>query len=453
MNDMYRIKRLAQIVGGKSYLIGGAVIDSIQGREIKDWDIEVYGKSLSGIESALECAGLEANMVGASFGVIKTKFEGLDIDLSVPRRENRIGIGHKGFKVEFDSTMTPKEAGRRRDLTINSMYLDIETGEIVDHFGGIYDLDNGIIRATDPSTFIEDPLRVLRIMQLLPRKGKYVNGDTLDLCEAMRGEFGSLPKERIFEEFVKLMMKAEKPSMGIRFLYHCKWLECFPEVHDLISCNQNKDWHPEGDVFEHTMRVIDLAASYRDGLPEDWRLSFMFGALLHDVGKPSTTDEDLTSKKHDAAGGPIAETFMRRVTDDKQLIERVVSIVVNHMRCGQLAMSTAKESAWKRLHNDLRLDVAAAMSKADSMSRYTEDKEHEPSKIAMEYFSKFGATKIQPVLMGRHLVKIGMKPGPQFKKILDAAYQLQIEEDMVNPAAILEKLTGLPFSKKDLGIN
>jgi tRNA nucleotidyltransferase (CCA-adding enzyme) len=442
---METIKEFAKIIGGKCYLIGGAVIDSIQGREIKDWDIEVYGKSLSEIENALKCAGLEANMVGASFGVIKTKYEGLDIDLSVPRRENRVGIGHKGFEVEFDPSMTPKEAGRRRDLTINSMYLDIETGEIVDHFGGLADLENGTIRATDSTTFIEDPLRVLRIMQLLPRKGRTVDLETVKLCRSMLWEFNSIPKERIFAEFEKLMLKADEPSMGIDFLKDCIWILRFPELTNLIGCEQNKEWHPEGDVFEHTMRVIDLAASYRDSLPEDWRLPFMFGALLHDVGKPSTTDEDLTSKKHDVAGGPIAETFMRRITDDKQLIERVVSIVVNHMRCGQLSIGNARASAWKRLHNELRLDVAAAMSKVDSMSRYTEEKEHEPSRLAMEYFEKFGETKIQPVLMGRHLVNIGMKPGPQFKKILDAAYQIQIEEDMTSPSAILERVTGIPY--------
>jgi len=452
MNEMITIKKFVKIIGGKCYLIGGAVIDSIQGREIKDWDIEVYGKSLVEIEDALKCAGLEANMVGASFGVIKTKYEGLDIDLSVPRRENRVGIGHKGFEVELDPTMTPKEAGRRRDLTINSMYLDIETGEIVDHFGGLRDLKYGIIQATDENTFTEDPLRVLRIMQLLPRKGSSVVRATVMLCASMAEEFNSLPKERVFAEFEKLLMKADKPSAGVYFLYDCRWLCHFPEIKNLLGCAQNKEWHPEGDVFKHTMRVIDLAASYRDSLPEDWRLPFMFGALLHDVGKPSTTDEDLTSKKHDVAGGPIAETFMRRITDDSQLIERVVSIVVNHMRCGQLVTGNAKTSAWKRLHNELRLDVAAAMSKADSMSRYTEGKEHEPSRIAMEYFEKFGETKIQPVVMGRHLIKIGMKPGPQFKKILDEAYKIQIEEDMESPSAILEKITGIPYSNSIMGI-
>lgn len=172
-----------QEFGGTAMLIGGAVIDSILGLEIKDWDIEVYGLSMFQLEEVLVSLGLPVNTVGKSFGIIKTKIEGVEIDISIPRRENKIGVGHTDFSIELDQTMTPYEAGLRRDLTINSMYKNLHTGEIVDPFNGLKDLNNGIIRATNNKTFVEDPLRVLRIMQLLPRKGKTVAPETIELCK------------------------------------------------------------------------------------------------------------------------------------------------------------------------------------------------------------------------------------------------------------------------------
>ena len=226
-----------------------------------------------------------SNIVGKAFGVLKTVIQDIEIDLSVPRRENKVGIGHKGFEVELDMAMTPLEAGRRRDLTINSMYLNMHNGELVDPFNGLDDLQNGILRATDYNTFVEDPLR-----------------------EKMTDEFYELPAERVFSEWEKLLLKADKPSMGLQFLRDCGWLKHFPELNDLIGCPQNPIWHPEGDVWVHTCMVIDQAAKLRDQLPNsDWRLAFMFGALLHDVGKPSTTTPDLRAYGHDAAGVPIAE--------------------------------------------------------------------------------------------------------------------------------------------------
>lgn len=440
-SDMEKIKEIARIIGGKSYLIGGAVIDSILGNDIKDWDVEVYGLSLADIESALTKNSLNADMVGASFGIIKTQYDGLDIDISIPRKENRIGKGHRGFDVEFDPCMTPKEAGLRRDLTINSMYMDIETGEIVDPFGGMKDLQNGVIRATNSDTFVEDPLRVLRIMQLLPRKGKVVDSDTVDLCRSIVDEFAYLPKERVFEEFSKLLTKASRPSLGLEFLKNSGWIVHFPELENLIGCEQNPEWHPEGDVWNHTLAVVDYAASLRDSLPKEWRLAYMFGCLLHDVGKVAVTATDLTSNGHDTAGGPLAYAFMTRLTNNTQLIDRVVSIVVNHMTCGQLAMQGSKIAAYKRLHNRLRLDVAAMVSKADSCSRYVNSGtviEHLPSKLAMQYFNEFGTETIKPVLMGRHLVEAGLKPGIKFKQLLNEAYEMQIEYNINEPTVLLQ---------------
>ena len=438
------IKRLVEVIssaGGSCLLIGGGVIDSICKREVKDWDIEVYNLSLSEIEMILEANSYQADLVGKAFGIIKTKAGELDVDLSVPRRENKSGTGHKGFDVEFDPTMTPKEAGRRRDLTINSMYLNMETGEIVDPFNGLNDLQQGIIRATDPQTFAEDPLRVLRVMQLLPRKGKVVDPATIDLCKSLKDQFSTLPKERIFEEFSKLLLKAERPSEGLNFLLACEWLDHFPALRELVGCPQNPVHHPEGDVWAHTLLVVDAAAQFKGAIPKDWQLAYMLGALLHDVGKPSVTAEDMTAYGHDMAGVPVTRGFMAQLTNDKELTERVVKVVQYHMAPGALHRGQSKVSAWKRLHNNIRLDVIGLISKADSLSRYGDlNQVHLPSELALGYFSQFGENNIPPVLLGRHLISAGMKPGKEFGVLLRKAYEIQIEEGIEDVDLLLGRV-------------
>jgi tRNA nucleotidyltransferase (CCA-adding enzyme) len=416
--------------GGKAMLIGGAVIDAILQVPIKDWDIEVYRLTFSQIENILISLGLTSNPVGKSFGVIKTQIEGVDIDISIPRRENKVGVGHRGFDIQLDHTMTPKEAGLRRDLTINSMYLDLETNTIVDSYGGLIDLELGILRATNPQTFVEDPLRVLRIMQLLSRKGRCVNSETIELCRSIVDEFETLPKERVFEEFNKLLMKSSQPSMGLEFLRECGWLKHFPELFDLIGCEQNPDWHPEGDVWDHTMMVIDNSAQLRKNVEPEYQLAYMYAALLHDIGKPATTDLELKSYGHDACGEKLARVFMCRITSDHNLIENVCKLVGLHMRPGQLHHSSASIPAWRRLHNSFRLDVLGWLCKADSAGRTNRsiNDDHQPSKLCFEYFKEFGSGKIAPIVQGRDLIELGLQPSKEFKTILTTAYDLQMTD-------------------------
>lgn len=428
------LKVLKKAGASRLLLVGGAVIDSIQGREPKDLDIEVYGLSLESIQEALETEGIKFSLAGASFGILKV--EG-DIDLSVPRTENKVGIGHKDFNVQVDADLTPSEAAERRDLTINTLFQDLETGEVFSPFGGLEDLEAGILRATNPSKFVEDPLRVLRVMQLLPRKGKVVSPETMELCKSMVSEFPSLPRERVFEEFAKLLMKAERPSVGLRFLRDCGWLVHFPELGDLVGCPQNPEWHPEGDVWEHTLLSVDAAAAMKGNLPEEWQLPFMLGMLCHDMGKPMTTTEDLTSHGHDVAGEEPARGFLSRITGDKTLTERVVLVVVHHMRCGALSRAGAKDSAWQRLHNDLRLDVAAYVSKADKLACLGTGV-HEPSLKALELFAQLGAEKVQPLLDGKFLISKGVKPGKEMGALLKAAYEYQIESGAKTPEEVWE---------------
>lgn len=414
--------------GGRALLIGGGVIDTLTRRPVKDWDVEVYGISGEVLEELLSSFGT-VSLVGKAFGVYKLRVGEEDYDFSLPRRDNKSGVSHRDFTVEIDPSMTPREAGRRRDLTINSMYLDLHTGKLVDPFGGMGDLEKGVIRATDPATFVEDPLRVLRIMQLLPRKGAEVSPNTLQLCRSIIEEFEHLPKERVFEEWRKLLLKAKTPSLGLEFLRESGWLSHFPELEALIGCEQNPEWHPEGDVWNHTLMVLDNAATLRAEVPEDWRLAYMLGMLLHDVGKPPTTTPDLRSPGHAEAGVDIAERFMRRLTDEKVLIQRVLDIVRLHMRPGELHRTEASERSWKRLKREMRLDILGFVCKADSAGRTGRSLSdpHSPSELCWRWHEILGVDPIKPLVQGRDLIAIGLRPGPNFKVLLDAAMEMQLD--------------------------
>ncbi len=429
------LKELIQVIRAAGAtavnLVGGAVVDVLSGREAKDLDIEVFGLTPEAIEKSLILNGFPANTVGKSFGVIKTVLPcGAEIDLSVPRRENKIGVGHKDFTVAVDPGMTAEEAARRRDLTINSLALDLLTGQIVDPFGGMKDLHEGIIRATDPETFVEDPLRVLRISQLLPRKGKRVDSLTMALCRLLIPEYRHLPAERVFCEFRKLLLKARKPAKGLRFLEKSGWLRWFPELHVLRVTPQNPAWHPEGSVWNHTLLVVNRAAEIRASVPEEWREALMWAALLHDVGKAVTTRPDLTSPGHDEAGGPLASSFMERLRAPKKLAQQVELLVRLHMRPGQLHQAGASEGAWRRLHRQVPLEILALLHWADSTSRPGHRRPVEecpPARLALKLAGKFSAEPTKPVVTGADLLVLGFKPGPAIGKALKAAFERQLE--------------------------
>lgn len=440
-------------LGGKSLLVGGAVIDSILNIPVKDWDIEVHGISLSDLKNFLASNNISFQEVGKKFGVLTCTLQEISVDLSIPRRENNIGIGHKDFQIELDPNMSIEEAAMRRDLTINSMAKDLFTGELHDPFNGMKDLREGRIKAINPETFVEDQLRVLRIMQLLPRKGKFVDTDTLFLCKTLVHDFvpdvfvedklvrkGTIPRERLFEEFTKLLLKANKPSLGLNFLKESTWLVHFPELAVLIECEQNQEWHPEGDVWNHTLMVVDNAATLRDQVPEKDRLAFMFGALLHDMGKPVTTTSDLRSPGHDAKGVFVARRFMERLTNNVDLIEKVCNLVRFHMIPGQLDRDEAKKSSWKRLHNRSDLNLLGFLSKCDSAGRTGRslNDPHSPSERCWELLEEFGVEPIKPLVMGKDLINLGLKPGPQFGKILSQLYEAQIEDETLSKEDLIK---------------
>ena len=410
-----------------AYSVGGTVIDNILGIDSKDLDIEVFGITLKELRECLDFCSVQYKEVGEKFGVIKFSVDGIDIDMSIPRTENKIGVKHQDFDIQLNPFLSISEACKRRDLTINSMCKSLLDGSIHDPYGGLKDLFQGVIKHTDDKTFIEDPLRVLRIMQLLPRKGKIVSPDTIKICKSMSDKFNTISKERVFEEFNKLLLKADKPSMGLEFLRECDWIQHFPELNNLIGCEQNPKWHPEGDVWIHTMMVLDNAAKLRKHVPENKKLAYMYAALLHDIGKPATTTLELKSPGHAEHGANLTFDFMNRITNTKDLINDIVTMVNLHMRPSQLFLAKAGVSAWKRLHKTYNLEMLGWLSKADSAGRTgrTIEDYHEPSLVCFTYNAEFGV--LEKIVKGADLIELGFKPSPLFTTILDYAYNLQLD--------------------------
>ncbi|MEC8360093.1 MAG: hypothetical protein VXZ92_09950, partial [SAR324 cluster bacterium] len=271
--------------GGQPILVGGSVRDYLLGQIIpKDLDLEVYHLEANKLEMVLSQFG-KVLRVGKSFGVLKLITEHAEYDVSLPRRESKNGKGHKGFLVNADPRMTFEEASARRDFTINSIGFDPIHQLWLDPHHGQEDLKKGILRHVGPA-FAEDPLRVLRGAQFAARLNFQLAPETLELCQTL--DLNELSRERLLGEFVKLLLRAERPSIGLEILRQTKALRFFPELEALIDVPQDPTWHPEGCVWTHTLMVVDEAAKLRVG-EEKNDLFLMFGALCHDFGKPATT--------------------------------------------------------------------------------------------------------------------------------------------------------------------
>jgi tRNA nucleotidyltransferase (CCA-adding enzyme) len=433
--------------GVRTNLVGGAVVDLLQGRIPKDWDIEVFGMSFEDLAQRAKQIG-RADTVG-SFGVVKLAMpSGLDLDLSVPRRDNKAGVGPKGF----DPRMTNREAARRRDFTINSMALDLKTGTFIDPFHGLKDLHAGVLRATDPKLFVEDPLRALRAMQLLARKAKTVDPGTIRLIKGMKGSFKDLPPERVLEEWRKLLLKAPKPSVGLEFLKESEWIEHFPELMALEGTPQHPDWHSEGNVWIHTKQIADAAAQTRHRVPENQREAFVFGAMLHDVGKPMTTitPEDVaagrapkerlyTARGHDSKGRVPARAFMERIGASKKTTALAEELVGLHMQPYTMLSGKAGRAAYARLARKIRkaggdFNTLAVLSQCDACAtgqgrhfhHGEPDWEHATSENLYRWAEVVdGPEAAAPLVQGRDLIALGHKPGQTFGVILGFAQDLQ----------------------------
>jgi tRNA nucleotidyltransferase (CCA-adding enzyme) len=440
-----KIIKLAEIIkqnGGRAMLVGGCVRDELMNIEPKDWDVEVYGVEPQKLREILENFG-RVDAVGEAFTVYKI---GQDLDVSLPRRERKTGRGHRGFTIEGDPQMSFAEASKRRDFTINAILKDALTGEIVDCYGGRADLEKKLIRHVARETFVEDSLRVLRAAQFAARFEFAIDAETVALCRSI--DVTDLPKERIWGELEKILLKAEKPSIGLQWLYDLNVIEqLFPEMKALVGVPQEAEWHPEGNVDVHTLMVTDEARKLIDDLPYAKQVTVMLGALCHDFGKPATTkffDGRWRSHAHDEAGVEPTLSFLDTLgiytLDGYDVREQVVQLVRYHLKPGEFYKARPGDGAFRRLARKVETDLLYRVAKADSLGRNPEwlPKEKWFKAEAQEWFvARARELHVEteapkPILMGRHLIDLGLKPSPRFKKILDAVYEKQLDGQITN---------------------
>jgi tRNA nucleotidyltransferase (CCA-adding enzyme) len=415
------------------------VRDELRGQQPKDWDVEISGIEPARLRELLDSFG-EVNVVGEAFTVYKL---GAHLDVSLPRRERNTGRGHRAFFIEGDPEMTIAEASTRRDFTINAILQDPLTSEIIDPGNGRIDLQRGIIRAISPTTFSDDSLRVLRAAQFAARFEFRVEPETVALCRAI--DLSDLPSERVWGEMEKLLLRAQHPSIGMGWLHALGVLDhLFPEIKALIEVPQDPEWHPEGDVFVHTRLVIDRARELIDDLPYAKRVTVMLAALAHDFGKPATTefiDGRLRSRGHEEAGVEPTLSFLDKLNihtlEGYDVRAQVVALVREHLKPGEFFKKREEvgDGAFRRLARKCELDLLCRVAKADSLGRNAEwiPREKWFDAAAQEWFIERAreldvvSQAPAPLLLGRHLLDLGMTPGPRVGEITRAVYEMQLD--------------------------
>src|ERR1051326_622446 len=429
--------------GGRALLVGGCVRDELMGAQPKDWDLEVYRIEPARLREILDQFG-SVNVVGEAFTVYKL---GPQLDVSIPRRERKTGRGHRAFSIEGDPAMSIEEAARRRDFTINAILQDPLTQEIIDPFQGRADIQNKLLRAVSTDTFSEDSLRVLRAAQFAARFGFEIEPETAELCRSI--DLHDLPAERIWGEMEKLLLRAPQPSIGLFWLRELGAIDqLFPELKALIDVPQKPEWHPEGDVWIHTQLTIDRARELIEKLPYAKQVTVMLAALAHDFGKPATTEfieGRIRSREHEEAGVAPAESFLDRLNvhtvDGYDVRGQVIAIVRDHLKPGEFFKKRLEVSvgAFRRLARKVDLDLLYRVAKADSLGRNAEHVPREKwyTAAAQDWFiDRVRELELEdgapaPLLLGRHLLEMGMRPGPRIGEITKAVYEMQLDGRVV----------------------
>jgi len=437
------IATLIQKKGGHFLLVGGTVRDLFIQETPLELDAEVRGLST---EQLIDCLHplYPTDQVGKSFGVLKLK--GLPVEIALPRTEIKTGSGHKGFSIEVDPHLPFEQAALRRDFTINAMGLDPLTGEIKDPFRGEDDLKEKILRHVS-TAFSEDPLRVLRGMQFAARFSLQAHSKTIELCQEI--ELEGLASERIFGEWKKLIIQGVSISKGLNFLRQTKWLRFFPELQAMVDCPQDPIWHPEGDVWTHTLHCLDSFAKKRIG--EEWEdLVVGLAVLCHDIGKPLTTkigeDGRIRSPKHEPMGEEPTRNFLSRMTNQNDLIEQVVPLVRRHLAPRTFYNDQASDGAIRRLARQvIRIDRLVRVADADISGRPPrEDTFPEgPWLLKRSEELKVQDSAPLPIIMGRHLIERGLTPSPDFSRILEKCFEAQLDGTFTEQQGGLQYLASL----------
>ena len=442
----------ARAAGGRALIVGGWVRDRLRRHPSKDLDLEVFGIPQDRLAPLLASFG-RVEAVGQSFPVYKViaQGEGEFIDVALPRRESKSGRGHKGFEVVGDPAMSIEDAARRRDFTVNAIAWDPLTDTYEDPFDGRADLDRRLLRAVDPTTFGDDSLRVLRAVQFAARFEFALDADTAALCR--RIPLDDLPSERIWGELEKLLLAAERPSVGFALSLDLGVVDrLLPELKPLVGCEQEPEWHPEGDVWTHTLLVIDKARELNADLDRPRLIALMLGAVCHDLGKPATTaviDGRIRSLNHEEAGVAPTLSLLDRLNihtiDGFDVRTQVVGLVAHHLKPGMLCKAAqVGDRAFRRLAQKVDLELLARVARADCLGR-TGDFDCS----AMDWFiDRARALGVEhhppaPLLMGRHLLALGLTPSPKVGEILQVVYEKQLDGEVRSVEDAIDAAKGI----------
>ena len=422
-------------VGGRAWIVGGYVRDRLLGIDAKDLDLEIFGVPAEALPPLLARFG-RVEPVGMSFPGYKVG----PVDVALPRRESKTGRGHRGFTVEGDHSMPFEEAARRRDFTVNAIGLDPITGAVADPFDGRGDLAARRLRVVDADRFGDDSLRVLRALQFVARFDLSVDAETRAILA--RIPLDDLPAERIWGEVEKLLLRASRPSLGLALALDVAVIaRLFPEVHALVGCPQEPEWHPEGDVWVHTLMVVDEARARIGGLPRAGQVAVMMGAICHDLGKPATTaviDGRIRSLGHEEAGVAPATALLDRLNlhaiDGVDVRREVLGMTAHHLKPGAWykVRDEVGDGAFRRLSQKLDMEWLARLAKADCLGRTGAF-----DCSAMDWFLErargLGVEHLppKPLLLGRHLMPLGVVPGPGMGALLKQIYERQLDGEIM----------------------
>jgi tRNA nucleotidyltransferase (CCA-adding enzyme) len=433
-----RLARAIRDAGGRALLIGGVVRDSMlfdkPADEVKDFDLEVFGIEPARLRELLDGFGPVA-VAGDHFRVYKLRG---DLDVSIPRRSNQGAVGESGL-VEGDPQMSIRDAAGRRDFTVNSISYDPLTEELFDFYGGLRDIDAGVLRMIHPVTFAEDPLRALRGAQFVARFCFEFDGATAELCRRL--DLSGIPVERLREEWIKLLVKGRRPELGISTLQRLDInARLFPELAALRGVRQSKLHHPEGDVMAHTERVVRAARRMIDGLPFPEQLTVMLAALCHDFGKPATTEfveGDWRARGHEEAGVRPTLSFLDRIgvgrVEKYDVRTQVAALVADHLKPAEFARRDREvtDAAYRRLSLRVNLRLLHLVSKADLLGRATYDNEERAAGLSV-FIERARSLEVEqtaprPLISGKDVLGLGVAPGPEVGRILRAVYEQQLD--------------------------
>lgn len=419
-----KIAKDIKSLNGATYYVGGFVRDQLINKENKDIDIEIHNIDLETLEHVLEKYG-NVNHVGASFGILM--IYGYDIDFALPRTEMSTGNKHTDFTVDINPKASLKIAAKRRDFTMNAILQDVLTKEIYDPFDGATDINNKIIKMVSKETFVEDQLRALRAAQFASRLNFKIDPAIIELSKTFN--FSNLSPERIIIELNKALL-SNTPSIAFKYLREMNILKkIIPELDELFYSEQNELYHAEGNVFNHTMMVIDEAAKLKHSTSNP--LFFMYAALFHDIGKPEAQrlqNDNLKSNKHDIIGSKMIPKIFSRLTNNTALIKYVSMMALHHMTMHKI--TELKPIKLKRLMLISNMNDLYYLNIADELGRIAKIKHKTTFQESYDYIMKQsnnGFGKIKPLILGRDLINLGFTPGPEFKELLNQALEYQLQ--------------------------